>query len=141
MDSRVVDASSQLSSFTRSLDPVRKLHLLGAFTRTQYLAACRASVVRNADAPVRQTQDVNNQPSEDEAQDRRALEAIVRRSLGNDQWPADALPPGMRVRVMHDKEWQGPWRDVFLGTIDRTVSPQVIDNAVARPGERADLPH
>jgi len=79
---------------------------------------------------------VDNRPGEDEARDRRALEAIIGRGLDNDGWPADALQPGTRVRVIQDREWGGPWREVFLGTIDRTLPPQVVNNRVAHSGER-----
>jgi len=77
---------------------------------------------------------VDDQLSEDETVDRRALEAIIGRGL-DDEWPADALPPGTRVRVIQDQEWVGPWREIFLGTIDRALVPQRVNNRVARAGE------
>ncbi len=94
----------------------------------------------------RQTEGVDNQADEDETRDRRALEAIIGRGLDNDGWPADALPPGTRVRVIQDQEWGGPWREVFLATIDRTLPPQMVNNGAAHSGEREysvtfDEPH
>ena len=83
-----------------------------------------------------QTEDVDNEPGEDETRDRRALEAIIGRGLDKDEWPADALPPGTRVRVIQDQEWDGPWHAVFLGTIDRTLPPQLVNSLVAHTGER-----
>lgn len=85
---------------------------------------------------MRQTERVDLQPNNDESTDRRALEAIIGRSLDGDEWPADALQPGTRVRVIQDTEWSGPWREVFLGTIDLTLPPQPVQNRAARPGER-----
>jgi hypothetical protein len=79
---------------------------------------------------------VANQPGEDDTRDRRALEAVIGHGLDHDQWPADALPPGTRVRVIQDQEWAGPWREVFFGVIDRTLPPQLVINRVARLGER-----
>ena len=73
---------------------------------------------------------------EDETRDRRALEAIIGRSLDDDEWPADAMPAGTRVRVIQDPEWSGPWRAVFRGTIDRTVPPQLVRHRLAHDGER-----
>ena len=93
------------------------------------------SVVSNCGCPIRQTEDVDDELSEDETADRRALEAIIGRGLDDDEWPADALPPGARVRVIQDQDWGGPWREVFLGTIDRTLAPQRVNNRVARAGE------
>jgi hypothetical protein len=73
---------------------------------------------------------------EDQAlQDRRALEALTGRAFGDDQWPADAMPPGTRVLVIKDPAWDGPWRDEFTGTVDVTVVPYRVQNAAARPGE------
>jgi hypothetical protein len=46
------------------------------------------------------------------------------------------MPPGTRVRVIHDPEWNGPWRTVCLGTIDRTVPLQLVRHRVAHDGER-----
>ena len=74
-------------------------------------------------------------PDDEAANDRRAIEAIIGRSLDDDQWPATALPPATRVRVVKDPAWDGPWRDVFLGTIDRALPPQLVQNRVANAGE------
>jgi hypothetical protein len=78
---------------------------------------------------------MEGQASEDELRDRRALEAIMGRPV-DDDWPVDALPPGSRVRIVQDPDWGGPWRAVFVGTIDRTFPPQLVQNRVARSGER-----
>lgn len=67
--------------------------------------------------------------------DRRAIEAIIGRSFEDDEWPTDAMPSGTRVRVVQDDDWAGPWAEVFLGTVDATVPPQVVRNPKARPGE------
>lgn len=88
---------------------------------------------------MRETGAVDDDLDEDETRDRRALEAIIGRSLDEDEWPAGAMPPGTRVRVIHDPEWNGPWRTVFLGTIDRTMPPQLVRNRVAHDGEREYL--
>lgn len=79
---------------------------------------------------------MDKQPDEQETRDRRAIEAIIGRGLDNDEWPADALPPGTRVRVVQDPEWDGPWEEVFVGTIDRTLPPQLVNSPVAHSGER-----
>ncbi len=63
-------------------------------------------------------------------------EAIVGRSLSDDEWPVDAMPPGTRVRVVKDQAWDGPWRNVFVGTVDTTIAPQLVQSAVAVRGER-----
>jgi hypothetical protein len=68
--------------------------------------------------------------------DRNALEAIVGRSLSDDEWPVDALPPGTRVRVVKDKTWDGPWRRVFLGTVDRTIVPRLLTHPAVRSCQR-----
>jgi hypothetical protein len=68
--------------------------------------------------------------------DRRALEAVTGRAFDDDQWPADAMPPGTRVQVTKDPAWDGPWRNEFTATVDATVVPYLVQSAVARPGER-----
>jgi hypothetical protein len=107
-----------------------------AFSERVLLPHVGRSVIRTGRCPLLQTEDVNDQPGEGETRDRRALEAIVGRSVANSEWPADALPPGTRVRVVQDHEWGGPWRAVFLGTIDRTVTPQLVHHTVAHSRER-----
>lgn len=77
-----------------------------------------------------------NSDDDDVLGDRRALEAVVGHSLDEAQWPIDAMPPGTRVRVVKDPAWDGPWLRIFTGTIDRTLFPQLVRNAAARPGER-----
>ncbi len=69
--------------------------------------------------------------------DRRALAAVLGYSVDDEPWPPNAWPPGTRVRVIHDLEWDGPWRDEFDGTIDTTRPPQVVQNKAARPRELA----
>ncbi|MCW2495081.1 hypothetical protein [Jatrophihabitans sp.] len=74
--------------------------------------------------------------SDDEVlSDRRAIEAIIGRSLDDDEWPTTALPPGTRVRVIKDSACDGTWREVFLGTIDRALPPQLVQKRVANAGE------
>lgn len=74
-------------------------------------------------------------PDEQVLRDRRALEAITGRSFDDEQWPADAMLPGTRVRVVKDPAWDGPWRNEFTGTVDATVVPYGVQDAAARPGE------
>jgi hypothetical protein len=69
------------------------------------------------------------------AADRRALEAIVGRPLAEDPWPADAIPVGTRVRVIKDESWDGPWREVFTGTIDSTITPMRVKHVPAHLNE------
>lgn len=69
-----------------------------------------------------------------EAKDRAAIEHIIGRSLSG-PWPAEALAPGTRVTVIHDPEWDGPWRDEFSGTIDAVGPPEDISHARALPEE------
>jgi hypothetical protein len=76
-----------------------------------------------------------NQDLDDVTNDRTALEAVLGHSLEKDGWPADALAPGTRVRVIQDPEWGGPWREVFAGTVDRTMPPQPVRNLRSQPGE------
>jgi hypothetical protein len=76
--------------------------------------------------------------------DRAAIEAIVGHSMGGD-WPAEAMPAGTRVRVIKDDRWDGPWRQVFAGTVDETITPRLVEHAQARPDEfeysvRFDVP-
>jgi hypothetical protein len=95
-----------------------------------------ARICRIADVRLRQNYNMSNTADDEVAQDRRALEAIVGRSLSDDEWPVDAMPPGTRVRVVKDQAWDGPWRNVFVGTVDTTVAPQLVQSAVAVRGER-----
>lgn len=69
-----------------------------------------------------------------ESGDRRAIEAVLSQSL-DDEWPASSMKPGTRVRIIQDSAWAGPWREVFIGTIDATFPPQPVRNKNARPGE------
>ena len=66
--------------------------------------------------------------------DREAVEQILGGQLSQD-WPGDALPPGTRVRVVKDLEWDGPWREEFLATIDSVGAPEPITHPSARSGE------
>jgi hypothetical protein len=52
-------------------------------------------------------------------------------------WPAAALSPGARVRVIKDANCDGPWQTEFVGTIDTMGAPENIDNPHAEPGELA----
>ena len=61
----------------------------------------------------------------DMIRDRAAIEAISGHGMSG-EWPAGAMPPGTRVRVIKSEEWDGPWRQVFTGTIDETISPQLV---------------
>jgi len=49
--------------------------------------------------------------------------------------PEEALAVGSRVRVVRDPEWDGPWRDEFLGTIDGHRAPEPVSHPHAQPGE------
>jgi hypothetical protein len=64
--------------------------------------------------------------------DRAAVEHIRGRSLPT-TWPAAALPPGARVRVIKDANWDGPWQTEFVGTIDTMGAPEIIDHAPQSP--------
>jgi hypothetical protein len=68
----------------------------------------------------------------DMLRDRAAIEAIVGHAMAG-QWPAGAMPPETRVRVIKAEDWDGPWQRVFTGTIDQTISPQPVGED--RPGE------
>jgi hypothetical protein len=69
----------------------------------------------------------------DVRRDRAAIEAIVEHAMAG-EWKAGAMPPGTRVRVIKSEEWDGPWRRVFTGTIDETISPHLVAPG-GRPGE------
>jgi hypothetical protein len=73
-------------------------------------------------------------PDPRDALDRQALEHILGSPVDGD-WPADAAAPGSRVRVIRDPEWDGPWRQEFLGTVDGLAAPQPVSHAQARTGE------
>ncbi|MFG2986439.1 ferrous iron transport protein A [Streptomyces sp. NPDC048258] len=68
--------------------------------------------------------------------DRRAVEQIMSRPLCQD-WPAPALTAGSRVTVVRDPDWDGPWRNEFLGTIDDMGAPELVESPHARVGELA----
>ena len=51
------------------------------------------------------------------------------------EWPAGAMPVGTRVRVIKDEACDGPWREVFTGTIDDTITPQHVAHPMVHPGE------
>jgi hypothetical protein len=63
---------------------------------------------------------IENSLESQESADRRAIEAILGRPLDG-RWPVEAMKPGTRVRIINDESWEGPWRDVFTGTIDATM--------------------
>lgn len=71
---------------------------------------------------------------EQESRDRRAIETLLGRSLG-DEWPVRSMTPGTRVRIIQAPDSAGPWRRVFIGTIDATFPPQPVQSKNARPGE------
>ncbi len=47
------------------------------------------------------------------------------------------MPPGSRVRVIKDPEWDGPWREVFAGNISGMAAPDLVEHDLGRPGELA----
>ncbi|MFF2747482.1 ferrous iron transport protein A [Kitasatospora sp. NPDC058048] len=72
---------------------------------------------------------------QDQDRDRAAVERILGRPLNRD-WPAGALPPGTRVTVVRDPQWDGPWQVEFTGTIDPMGAPEPAGNQRAE-GELA----
>jgi hypothetical protein len=70
------------------------------------------------------------------AGERGAVERIMGRPLAR-EWPPGALPPGVRVTVLRDPAWDGPWQREFLGTVDAMGAPEPVEHAGARPGEFA----
>jgi hypothetical protein len=87
-------------------------------------------VVRLRDTP----RVTGSDPRDDMLRDRAAIEAVAGRGLAGD-WPEHAMPAGARVRVTKDDSWDGPWRQAFTGTVDETVTPRLVENRLARPGE------
>src|SRR5947207_7004190 len=73
---------------------------------------------------------------EDENVADRAVERVLDRPLP-DAWPASALPPGARVRVVKDARWDGPWKREFVGLIDDVGAPELVHHAQAQPDELA----
>lgn len=71
-----------------------------------------------------------------DGRDRDAVEAIKKSALPQ-EWPADALPAGSRVRIIQDPGWAGPWAEVFTGTISPMAAPETPQSKAARPGELA----
>ncbi|MER7731997.1 ferrous iron transport protein A [Streptomyces erythrochromogenes] len=65
---------------------------------------------------------------------RRAVEHVLGRPLAR-SWPSDALPPGSRVTVVRDPDWDGPWQVEFRGTIDAMGAPEPNEHAQALGGE------
>ena len=72
-----------------------------------------------------------------ESRDREAIETIIGTSRSAAPWPTGAWPPGTRVRVVKDPNWDGPWKQEFSGTIDTTLPPRLLDHPKAKPGEFA----
>ena len=68
------------------------------------------------------------------AADRSTVEHVLGRPTP-DAWPASALPPGARVRVVKDLRWDGPWRHEFIGVIDDLGAPELVHHAQAQPDE------
>ncbi|MFE1897324.1 ferrous iron transport protein A [Streptomyces yangpuensis] len=75
-----------------------------------------------------------SRPSRTATDDSRAVEHVLGRPLAQ-SWPPDALPPGGRVTVVRDPEWDGPWPVEFLGTIDAMGAPEPNGHARALDGE------
>ncbi|GGS27994.1 ferrous iron transport protein A [Streptomyces griseoviridis] len=50
-------------------------------------------------------------------------------------WPEDAWPPGTRVRVIKDPEWDGPYQVEFSGTIAATLVPFPVRGGRGHEGE------
>lgn len=73
-------------------------------------------------------------PSEDQERDRAAIEVIAGHGMVGD-WPDGAMLAGTRVRVVKDDRWDGPWQQVFTGTVDDTITPRQVENRHAQPGE------
>lgn len=89
--------------------------------------ASERTSARVSDLPVTDKDD-----DADLLRDRAAIEAIVAHAMVG-EWPAGAMSLGTRVRVIKAEDWDGPWRQVFTGTIDETISPQLLGEG--RPGE------
>jgi hypothetical protein len=68
--------------------------------------------------------------------DAAAIEHIRGFALSQD-WPPDALPAGTRVKVLRDKNWDGPWQREFYGAISAMGAPEPIDHPMAHPQELA----
>lgn len=69
-----------------------------------------------------------------QSNDRQAVEHIRGGPLPQ-EWPADAWPPGTRVRVVRDTEWDGPWQQEFSATIDGLGAPEPVRHPMADVGE------
>ncbi|SHF86547.1 ferrous iron transport protein A [Streptoalloteichus hindustanus] len=80
---------------------------------------------------------LSSEPDSAEQRDREAIEHVLGRPLPDDPWPAAALPPGTRVLVVQDPEWDGPWAEEFLGVVDRTGVPEPVRHRLAQPNEFA----
>src|SRR6476646_7038148 len=80
-----------------------------------------------------------DKPDDQDTRDREALEHVIGTSRSQAAWPGDALPAGTRVVVLKDPEWDGPWQQVFVGTINPTLPPELVDHTEANPGEYAYL--
>ncbi|MEU6240792.1 ferrous iron transport protein A [Streptomyces sp. NPDC047024] len=50
-------------------------------------------------------------------------------------WPEGAWPPGTRVRVIKDPDWDGPYPVEFYGTVVATQVPFPVRNGRGREGE------
>jgi ribosomal protein L7/L12 len=79
---------------------------------------------------------VDQEHERENQQDRAAVEHVRGRPLPT-TWPAAALPPGARVWVVKDANWDGPWQTEFVGTIDTMGAPETIDHPHAELGELA----
>ena len=52
-------------------------------------------------------------------------------------WPPEAFPAGARVRIIKDPDWDGPWRQEFVGTVDDMEPPWLVEHELAHEGELA----
>ncbi|MEW2130106.1 ferrous iron transport protein A [Streptomyces sp. NPDC005435] len=50
-------------------------------------------------------------------------------------WPEDGWPPGTRVRVIKDPDWDGPYPVEFSGTVAGTRVPFPVRDGRGREGE------
>jgi hypothetical protein len=69
-----------------------------------------------------------------EALEREALERLRGFALPQ-EWPPGALRPGVRVRVIQDPTWGGPWLRVFSAKISALGAPEPARSRLAEPGE------
>lgn len=66
--------------------------------------------------------------------DRAAIEHIAKRKLPT-IWPVGAMRAGTRARVVQDERWNGPWAQVFTGTVSDMAASEAVSHRSARAGE------